>query len=218
MNPTAPAPYGGDKSVSVVYGPSGIGKTTDLLYGFPNGLFLAPPGALKPAHHVVGFVPASAEAATIEDATKRLKDIAKAGKFDAVIVDDFSLLAESTLAHFENVKRLTGFKLWGAVRDAVLEFRDTARRVGMHVQRLVRPRRAEAPRQAAGRSADRVRHRSSGRTRLDAQGLARLLPLHRGRPQLGHQGQARRHARQGADEPRGDPPHGGLQHRPRSRP
>jgi hypothetical protein len=133
MNPTAPAPYGGDKSVSVVYGPSGIGKTTDLLYGFPNGLFLAPPGALKPAHHVVGFVPASAEAATIEDATKRLKDIAKAGKFDAVIVDDFSLLAESTLAHFENVKRLTGFKLWGAVRDAVLEFRDTARRVGMHV-------------------------------------------------------------------------------------
>ncbi len=130
---TTAAPYGGDKSVTAIYGPSSIGKTTDLLYSFPNGLFLAPPGALKPAHHVVGYVPAHAEAATIDDATKRLREAAKAGKYDAVIVDDFSLLAEQTIAHLENVKKLTGFKLWGVVRDEVLEFRDVARRCGMHV-------------------------------------------------------------------------------------
>jgi hypothetical protein len=124
-------PYDGDLAVVVNYGPSGVGKTTDLLYSFPTGFFIAPPGALKPAHHVVGFVPASGEAATIMDATKLLKETAKAGKFDAVIVDDFSLLAESTINSLE--KKLTGFKLWGAIRDHVLEFRDTARHVGMHV-------------------------------------------------------------------------------------
>ena len=133
MNPTTPAPYGGDKSVTAIYGPSSIGKTTDLIYSLPTALFLAPPGAMKPAHHVVGFVPASAEATTIEDATKRLKEAGKSGKFDAVVVDDFSLLAETTVAHLENVRKLSGFKLWGAIRDSVLEFRDTARRCGMHV-------------------------------------------------------------------------------------
>jgi hypothetical protein len=134
MTPTtAPAPYGGEKSVTVIYGPSSLGKTTDVLYSFPNGLFLAPPGALKPAHNVVGHVPASAEASTIEDATKRLREAAKTGKYDSVIVDDFSLLSEQTVAHLENVKKLSGFKLWGVVRDHVLEFRDTARRCGMHV-------------------------------------------------------------------------------------
>jgi hypothetical protein len=46
-------------------------------------------------------------------------------------VDDFSLLAEATIAVLE--KRHSGFKLWGALRDAVLDFRDTARHAGMHV-------------------------------------------------------------------------------------
>ena len=49
-------PYSGTKAVVATYGPSGIGKTTDLLYSFPHGLFVAPPGALKPAEKVVGFV------------------------------------------------------------------------------------------------------------------------------------------------------------------
>jgi hypothetical protein len=131
MSKTGSAPYNGDNAVIAIYGPSGIGKTTDQIYSFPNGFFVAPPGALKPAYNVVGSVPASGEAATIMDATKLLKDTAKGGKFDAVIVDDFSLLAESTVNVLE--KKLSGFKLWGAIRDHVLEFRDTARHCGMHV-------------------------------------------------------------------------------------
>lgn len=123
--------YGGAKAVIANYGPSGSGKTTDQLYSFPNGLFIAPPGAIKPAHNVVGFVPDTVEAASIMEATKLLKDAAKTGKYDAVIVDDFSLLSESTVNALE--KKLTGFKLWGALREYVLDFRDTARRVGMHV-------------------------------------------------------------------------------------
>lgn len=125
------APYNGDNVVAAIYGPSGLGKTTDMLYSFPCGLFVAPPGALKPAHNVVGFVPQSIEAATIMEATDILRKQGKTGAFDAIIVDDFSLLAEQTVAALE--KKHSGFKLWGAVRDVVLEFRDTARHVGMHV-------------------------------------------------------------------------------------
>ena len=120
-----------EKSVTVTYGPSGMGKTTDLLYSFPTGLFVAPPGAIKPAYHVVGFVPAHVEAKTIMDATKIVEEHAKKGKYDSIVVDDFSLLADSTIAQLE--KKHTGFKLWGALRDVVLDFRDTARHAGMHV-------------------------------------------------------------------------------------
>jgi hypothetical protein len=123
--------YGGANCVAAVYGPSGAGKTVDMLYSFPRGLFIAPPGALKPAYNVVGFVPAATEVSTIMEATELLKKHAKSGEYDAIIADDFSLLAEQTVAVLE--KKHSGFTLWGKVRDAVLEFRDTARHVGMHV-------------------------------------------------------------------------------------
>lgn len=123
--------YGGAKAVIANYGPSGSGKTTDQIYSFPNGLFIAPPGAIKPAHNVVGFVPDTVEASSIMEATSLLKEAAKHSKYDAVIVDDFSLLSESTVNALE--KKLSGFKLWGAIRDHVLDFRDTARHAGLHV-------------------------------------------------------------------------------------
>jgi hypothetical protein len=127
---TTTAPYNGAKAVVALYGPSGIGKTTDLLYSFPRGLFVAPIGALKPAEKVVGSIPDSLEATTIMDAIQILKQNGKKD-YDAIIVDDFSLLAEATIAVLE--KKHTGFKLWGALRDTVLDFRDTARHAGLHV-------------------------------------------------------------------------------------
>lgn len=125
------SPYNGAYAVVANYGPSGCGKTTDLLFSFPMALFVAPPGALKPAYNVVGYVPESVEAASIMDATKLVQEHGKKGQYDAIVVDDFSLLAEQTVAMLE--KKISGFKLWGALRDAVLDFRDTARKAGMHV-------------------------------------------------------------------------------------
>lgn len=125
-------PFSGANAVVAIYGPSGGGKTTDSIYSFPRGFFVAPPGALKPAERVVGFVPDHAEVATIMDATKVVQQQAKhVGKYDAVVVDDFSHLAENTIALLE--KRLSGFKLWGELRDTVLEFRDVSRHAGLHV-------------------------------------------------------------------------------------
>jgi hypothetical protein len=128
-------PYNGDPAVVAIYGPSGIGKTTDLLYSFPRGFFIAPPGAIKPAHNVVGFVPDSdTTCTTIEQATAKLKTLAsKRGQYDAVIVDDLSILAEQTVASLEAGGKLEGLKLWGKVRETLLDFRNTARHLGLHV-------------------------------------------------------------------------------------
>lgn len=123
--------YDGVNAVVAVYGPAGLGKTVDALYSFPCGLFIAPPGAIKPAYNVVGHVPEVAEAATIMEATELVKKYSSSNRFDAIVVDDFSLLAESTVSALE--KKFDGFKLWGAIRNVVLEFRNTARKAGLHV-------------------------------------------------------------------------------------
>jgi len=118
-------------SLVCVYGASGIGKTTDTGYSFPNGLFLAAPGALKPLPALCGYEPAQMPVETIDDATRAIEVGKAQGGFDAIIVDDFSFLAEQTMAAYE--KRYSGFKLFGALRDSVLGFRNAARFAGLHV-------------------------------------------------------------------------------------
>jgi len=115
-----------------IYGPSGVGKTTDTLYSFPRALFVAPPGALKPAATVVGYAPRTTkrEAMTVMEVTDLLSRIDRK-EFDAVCVDDFSLLVERTVMHFN--KKLKGWDLWRTIRNKVIEFRDAARSVGVHV-------------------------------------------------------------------------------------
>lgn len=129
-----------DPSFNLLYGVSKAGKSTDLLYSFPEAFFLAPPGALKPSVNVVGHnVPPEHcyDPKTVADATEKLrlvvaKPCAHCGRrFVAVGVDDFSLLAELSMYVLE--KKLSGWKLWAALQDEVLEFRDTARRLGVHV-------------------------------------------------------------------------------------
>jgi hypothetical protein len=109
--------------VALTYGPSGVGKTTDQGYSFPRALFAAAPGALNSIQSVCGYMPASIQVDTIEGATKLIKEVA--GKYDVLVIDDFSFMAEQTFSRLE--KKHTGFKVWGALRDVALEFRDTAR-------------------------------------------------------------------------------------------
>ena len=112
-----------ESTVVVTYGPSGIGKTTDQGYSFPRALFAAAPGALNSIQSVCGYTPATVPVDTIEAATKLIKDVS--GKYDWIVIDDFSFMAEQTFSGLE--KKKNGFKLWGALRDIALQFRDTAR-------------------------------------------------------------------------------------------
>jgi len=115
--------------VICTYGPSGIGKTTDQGYSFPRALFVAAPGALSSLQSVCGYVPATTFVKTLQEATRLIQDVGK--NYDAVVIDDFSFLAEQTLSFLE--KKHKGFTLWGALRDSALEFRDTARFAGTDI-------------------------------------------------------------------------------------
>jgi len=100
-----------------------VHNTTDQGYSFPRALFAAAPGALSSIESVCGYLPATTQVSTIEDATKLIKEVS--GKFEWLVIDDFSFMAEQTFSRLE--KKLHGFKMWGKLRDVVLEFRDTAR-------------------------------------------------------------------------------------------
>ena len=122
-----------DPALVCTYGPSGSGKTTDLGYSFPNALFIATRGALQPLRSICGYEPAQLDGKTIDDATKFLEKLSKTPShdFDAVVVDDFSFLAEQQFALYD--KRFSGFALWGKLRDSALAFRNAARYANVHV-------------------------------------------------------------------------------------
>lgn len=115
--------------VVCTYGPSGIGKTTDMLYSFPRALFLAAPGALTSSLPVCGYEPDSGYVSTIGEATTIIE--AAAGRYNTVVIDDFSFLAEQTFSSLE--KKYSGFRLWGELRSIALDFRDKSRMSGVNV-------------------------------------------------------------------------------------
>jgi hypothetical protein len=126
-----------ESAVVVTYGKSGAGKTVDDLYSLPGALFIAMPGALKAAQPLIGFSPTTTVAATVMHATQLVVQAKQAG-YHAVVVDDFSALAESTMAAIQAAIAASGkgnnkFAVFDAMRNAVLQFRDTARMVGIHV-------------------------------------------------------------------------------------
>jgi hypothetical protein len=118
-----------DAVVVCTYGPSGIGKTTDQGYSFPRAIFIAAPGALQSIKTVCGYVPATASARTIKEATALIQKESK--NYRAVVIDDFSHIAEQTFNALE--KKFSGFRLWGELRDEALAFRDAARYAGVDV-------------------------------------------------------------------------------------
>ena len=120
-----------DPGVILTYGASGLGKTTDQGYSFPNALFAAAPGALKSIRAVCGYEPRREDVGNIEDATKTIETAATTPGVDAVVVDDFSFVMDRTIVDLE--RRYTGFKLWGRLRELVLAFRAAARYSKIHV-------------------------------------------------------------------------------------
>lgn len=119
-------------SMICIYGPAGVGKTTDLGYSFPRGLFVAAPGALRPLVRICGYDPKdqTRNAGTIMEAMPLIDEAKRLG-CDSIVFDEFSYQADQTFAELE--KRYTGFKLWGVLRDTIMDFRDKARYAGIHV-------------------------------------------------------------------------------------
>ena len=120
-----------DPVVICQYGPPKLGKTTSTGFSFPTAAYLAAPGALNSIESVCGYQPKRSYVSTIEEATPIIEAIGKSGKYETVVIDDFSFMAEQSFSALE--QKHSGFKLWGKLRDAALAFRDTARYSGVNV-------------------------------------------------------------------------------------
>lgn len=128
------------------FGPSGFGKSCDLVYSCPRFLFIAQPGGLLPAETVVGYKPSKIlTARTFDDliavvrqeSEKQSK--AKEKLWDGIVVDDWSLMSDTSLSRMEQNYPVTGSgkrdvnAFWGQVRSKLLEVRDTLRYANMHM-------------------------------------------------------------------------------------
>ena len=80
---------------AISYGESGLGKSTDMAATFPNGLFVCRPGGMQCAESFLGLRVREIHVRTLEEVIN-LIPLAKTHGHDAIIVDDLSLLAEST--------------------------------------------------------------------------------------------------------------------------
>jgi len=103
--------YSSVPAVITIFGEAGVGKSSDTLYSFPCGYFVAAKGALKPAVPLIGHIPATIkEPKTAEEKDRWNLDTVLAllkadlGKyvstgncpFDAIILDEFSQYAART--------------------------------------------------------------------------------------------------------------------------
>jgi hypothetical protein len=116
------------------YGPPKTGKTTDDLLSFPRALWIAAPGALKPSIGVCGYEPKPEDVKDVQKVAEATDAILTApkGKYDAIVVDDLSLLVDRTVAALTKAG-VGGYDLWGAVHGQLLALREAARRAGVHV-------------------------------------------------------------------------------------
>jgi hypothetical protein len=115
----------------IQYGPAKTGKTLASVRAFPDGLFIAPKGALTCARWL-GWEPKIVEAdekVGIPQITQIIKQAQ--GDYPAIIVDDFSIICDQELAKCK--KSHSGWSAFDAFNQRVYELRDAARAADCHV-------------------------------------------------------------------------------------
>ena len=131
----------GEPAFVVVFGPVGIGKSTDVALFDPEAWTLGAPGCLKGAEKVLGaeryaaMVARRIEAQNIDHAIGVLNAIG-AGQLErrTVLVDDLSLLAEAeTVALKGQIARNDTRYLWDVFASKIILLKTAMRRAGVHV-------------------------------------------------------------------------------------
>ena len=116
-----------------VYGPAKTGKSVCTGAAGACGLFIAQSGGLLPLRSFLGLMDINEH--TVPSVEKAAKIIIKeAGKHQTIVVDDFSILVEQTIAQLEQTHSFGD--MWRALRHQVLGIRDAARMAtekGTHV-------------------------------------------------------------------------------------
>tara|TARA_R100001510_G_C7645590_1_gene202943 strand:- start:961 stop:1899 length:939 start_codon:yes stop_codon:yes gene_type:complete len=119
----------------IIYAPPKKGKTHDIIKSFPNSLVVGPAGGTICAERL-GVTP---ETWVVKPEHRMAKIIevmeraSKSGKFDAIVIDDFSLLADQELHHIQTSPKNAGFKAFDVLNKTVYKLRDAARNAKCHV-------------------------------------------------------------------------------------
>jgi len=119
----------------IIYAAPKKGKTLNLLMSFPNSLVMAPVGATACAEYA-GIKPETWDIKPDTRVTKIIEVLNRAsasGKFDAIIIDDFSLIADAELHHIQANPRNAGFKAFDVLNKIMYKLRDAARNAKCHV-------------------------------------------------------------------------------------
>ncbi len=113
-----------------IYGQSGIGKTTDMGFAFPKGVFVASEGATKSIVSTCGYKPREVTAETIDDVTA-IVDRMISGEIEGkeLVVDDFSYIIENSVMDLS--KQFTGWDIFSQLKNRIFEFRRKARSSGI---------------------------------------------------------------------------------------
>lgn len=121
----------------VSYGPPKAGKTLDIAASFPNAVFLAGPGALKPCVAELGWEPASIEAAgdlgAMLSYLRGLEKLPAAKRPPAVVLDDVSIATVASEQVYRARFGKDGFAIQNALREDVRNILLTGRGLGIHL-------------------------------------------------------------------------------------
>ena len=149
---TVPAQAHREPTFSIIYGPSGVGKSCDALWaGAGAGVFIvAHPDGVKPAVNVVGAPLAANQirtAFTLSAAYQHLHAVVsenaqavEAGlpTWRVIVIDDLSMLVDNELAQMKASGKYDArggytFQLWTDLMALLVNFGNMARFAGVHV-------------------------------------------------------------------------------------
>lgn len=110
-----------------LYGPSKSGKTVASAAAGARGLFIGDPAGLLSAQRFLGLKDLKiASAKIVPEATAAIEAAVSAkNPVPSIVIDDFSLMVESTINEYETSKGRGG--MWSALTRDVLACRDAAR-------------------------------------------------------------------------------------------
>ena len=125
--------------LTITAGPSGIGKTTDLILTWPRAMFFCAPGAVKPARQFLGrdLEPWQiVHVRTIADVITHIQKMASDGTLQqasAVVVDDLSILAESSYLELKSkYAKSQTFTMWDDLKRQLQTLREWLRHLNLH--------------------------------------------------------------------------------------
>jgi hypothetical protein len=132
-----------DPVFGVISGPQKVGKTACFGYAFPLAIWIAAPGATSPLESVCGYSPAikpidipdlSAAIGLLGELSSDKGAKARAS-VDAVVIDDFTLYIARTILNLQRARidERNKYAVWDAIRNMIIDLRDTARRAKIHV-------------------------------------------------------------------------------------